>query len=1042
VWIVPSTTARDQVIRALGLRVRLGRVPRVWTWDDLWREVREASPTGPALLSEAAARAVLGAAIARAGADGVLGDAADLVGWPGFRRRLRARIAAWTRAGRRPGSAPPGDPAQAASWAIFARYRAVLKRLDAEDAEGFAAWASRRLAAGKLSTLGLDEAVTFLDPGPDCRASWRVLEHAHETAEMVGVTLAYDPEPALAEAFADAAATRHRLVDEWGFAETIVPPLLGRRPPPEGSGWLGSRLRDPGAPATRNASEPGLRQGIPPSEGRPEGLVGVERELFRSDSHQRPPLDRADGLTIAGAPQGDGVGLVVAREVKGLLSRGIDPEEVLVLVRRWDEDAEVVLDTLRAWGLPVAAAPPRSLATSPAVAALLLAARVPVEGWETEHLIRLLRNGQVRPSWCPSDVATAVAASALQASRAFRGLEAIRRVLDIDRRDAKDDPRRLDRARLAFDVVKPLLDHLATLDRARPWREQADALRALAGVLGLGLVDDGLDAFLDALDDHGAVLDRLGAGDRARSWAAFVREVVAMAGEVALPAPIDPEGAVRMAAVDEVVGARASHVVLANLGEGSFPTREAIDPRLALAADEDRPDVAFGREMGRFLRTVGSAERGLVLAYPTGDEHGQELLRAGFLDDLLGRLSPEAERACHTSHRRLDPALIDRPDLAGAAADARVRAVARACVHRDPADLVALAGLPSQRAALDGVAAALRVLHERTRAAAFGPYDGLLRDPEAIRRIAEDFGPEHTLSPSQLETFLFCPFQFFLRYVLRLEPVDERDEIEEDYTGRGIRIHRILEELERLRTQEEESRLALAEGTIRRVMDEEPGGGSDVEAGLHRIDQGRLGRAVRRYARQHQSYEETAAGLGPSPHLFEVVFGEQEDDPASYPSLVLGDGPAAVRLQGKIDRVDLLSGPGGRAFRVIDYKTGSCPSKKDVKEALYLQLPLYAMAVERLVLAREPAALHDVGYWALAGKGFAPIALKEWAQARDEIEAFVVRVVGQLRGGAFPVDSRKPDCARRCEYGCACRVGEVRAGGKARDDAPRLEIKA
>jgi CRISPR/Cas system-associated exonuclease Cas4 (RecB family) len=747
-----------------------------------------------------------------------------------------------------------------------------------------------------------------------------------------------------------------------------------------------------------------------------------------------------------GAPQGEGVGLVVAREVKGLLSRGTDPEEILVLVRRWDEDAEVVLNTLRAWGLPVAAAPPRTLATSPAVAALLLAARVPVEGWETEHLIRLLRNGQVRPSWCPSADATAVAASALQASRAFRGLEAIRRVLRLDLSDAKDDPRRRDRARTVFDVVDPLVRHLEALDRPRPWREHVDALRALAAVIRLGpadgRVDDGLDAFLNALDDHGAVLDRLGAGDRARSWAAFVREAVAMAGEVAPPAPLDPEGAVRMAAVDDAVGARASHVVLANLGEGSFPTREAIDPRLAPSADEDRPDVAFGREMGRFLRAVGSAEKGLVLAYPTGDEHGQELLRAGFLDDLLGRLSPEAERACHSSHRRLDPALVDRPDLAGSAADARVRAVARACVHRDPADLVALAGLPSQRAALDGVAAALRVLHERTRAVAFGPHDGLLRDPEAIRRIAEDFGPEHTLSPSQLETFLFCPFQFFLRYVLRLEPVDERDEIEEDYTGRGIRIHRILEELERLRTQEEESRLALAEGTIRRVMDEEPGGGSDVEAGLHRIDQGRLGRAVRRYARQHQSYEEAAGGLGPSPHLFEVVFGEQEDDPASFPSLVLGDGPAAVRLQGKIDRVDLLSGPGGRAFRVIDYKTGSCPSKKDVKEALYLQLPLYAMAVERLVLAREETALHDVGYWALAGKGFSPIALKEWAQARDEIEKFVVQVVGQLRGGAFPVDSRKPDCARRCEYGCACRVAEVRTGGKARDDAPRLEIKA
>src|SRR4051794_24399337 len=89
-WIVPSTAARDQVIRALGLSARFGRDLRVWCWDDLWREVRAASATGPALLSEAAARAALGAAIARARADGVLGDVAGVVEWPGFRRRLRA----------------------------------------------------------------------------------------------------------------------------------------------------------------------------------------------------------------------------------------------------------------------------------------------------------------------------------------------------------------------------------------------------------------------------------------------------------------------------------------------------------------------------------------------------------------------------------------------------------------------------------------------------------------------------------------------------------------------------------------------------------------------------------------------------------------------------------------------------------------------------------------------------------------------------------------------------------------------------------------
>ena len=150
-WIVPSPLARDQVRAALGAAAReasAGR-SRVWCWDDLWRAVRDelaraARPGSP----RPAARAALGEAIARARRDGrARRDRRACVDWPGFRRRLRGRFAAWTR-DERPLDAPaarrrPGR--SAAQWAIFVRYRAILRTLDAEDAEGFAVWASRRL---------------------------------------------------------------------------------------------------------------------------------------------------------------------------------------------------------------------------------------------------------------------------------------------------------------------------------------------------------------------------------------------------------------------------------------------------------------------------------------------------------------------------------------------------------------------------------------------------------------------------------------------------------------------------------------------------------------------------------------------------------------------------------------------------------------------------------------------------------------------------------------------------------------------------------
>ena len=94
--IVPSPLARDQAIRALAVRCRAARGLRVWCWDDLWREARVGRDDAPALLSASGVRAVLREAIDRARRAGLLGRVGSIAEAPGFRRRLRGRIAAWT----------------------------------------------------------------------------------------------------------------------------------------------------------------------------------------------------------------------------------------------------------------------------------------------------------------------------------------------------------------------------------------------------------------------------------------------------------------------------------------------------------------------------------------------------------------------------------------------------------------------------------------------------------------------------------------------------------------------------------------------------------------------------------------------------------------------------------------------------------------------------------------------------------------------------------------------------------------------------------
>jgi len=113
---------------------------------------------------------------------------------------------------------------------------------------------------------------------------------------------------------------------------------------------------------------------------------------------------------------------------------------------------------------------------------------LPVEEWEVEPLIRLLRNGQLRPDWPENATPDAlqIAASVLRSTRAFRGLEAIGMALDRAIGEHRKEPRKAERIRLARAVVDRLGRAIEPLDQPRPWRDQAERLRALADDLRLG----------------------------------------------------------------------------------------------------------------------------------------------------------------------------------------------------------------------------------------------------------------------------------------------------------------------------------------------------------------------------------------------------------------------------------------------------------------------------------------------------------------------------------------------------------------------------
>ncbi len=1026
-WIVPSSLARRQIEHELARRRGLVRGLRVWTWIDLWREVRAGLKTGPGWLSPSGVRAVLGLAIDRARRDGLLREVGALAETSGYRRRLQSRIAAWTRAEFRSDDEPPLG-ADRDEWSVFFRYRRYLKQIDAEDAEGFSVWASRRLFRSPPSNLRTPGNVILLDPSRDGRAAARALSFFSRRSATIRVLLPWDPEEGREEVFADIAPIREALLNE-GFLETR----------------------------------------FTTTDDRPAGLLGIERGLFRLGPS--PNLNRTDGLSVQGAPEGEGAALAVAGRVRECLRSGCDPDDVVVVVPRWSEQGERVRETLRSWGIPASAEIAGSLAREPVIATLRAAMRVAVDGWEASSVIHLLQNGRLRPDWSElrDPGALAMTAKCIRETRVFRGREPIREAL---RRASlpthgEDDRRRLrraERAQTALAVFDRLCELLGALDRPATWRVQNRRLRALAETLNLAADDAvglrALEHLWNILDDHATVQERLGKGEEILFWSEFTHEVESIIRDVSIPSPAQFPGEIRIATVDEIAGVSARHLVLTDLAEGTFPARDVIDrdPTVAQAEVSESSlsplDRAYAREMRRFLDTVNSARASLTLIYPTTDEKGQSLLAAGFLEDVRRLFAPETWAECHAEVRRLTPILP--ASMVGSPAEWRVRTVGLALEGRAEA-LKALAELASSRRhrpSLDGTATALLVSERRLKRKGFGRYDGRLSDPAILRRIAEDFGPNRlAFSPSQLESFALCPFQFFQRYVLRLEPTDDREELEDDYAGRGSLIHSALETLHtRLRDEPSQAGESLAERVkasiqpvIRLVLEHLSEPISDVDAGLRRIEAERLERTGRRYASQFEAYSQSPQEV--ECHLFEVAFGKAS---SPHEGLVLGTGNRAVGLQGMIDRIDVVRTPDRTLFRVIDYKTGSCPGSREVESGLAMQLPLYAMAVEQVILKGEEAAPLDVAYWALRDKGFKRVKKmaeiqsgtvtfdEDWRNYLQRLEVFVLELVDRLRRACFPVHPRLEDCTRFCDYRSVCRIAQVRHASKTWEDAPSM----
>jgi ATP-dependent helicase/nuclease subunit B len=812
----------------------------------------------------------------------------------------------------------------------------------------------------------------------------------------------------------------------------------------------------------------------------PAAIDHLARRLFANPRHVNRAND-AQGLEVAAVAGTSGEVRYLAARIKRLILDGTSLADVVVAVRDLDDYSWLIDEVFSAANIPFACEAGVPLSRLAPFKALVNVLSLEVEDWPFRQLMSLLDSGLFRPNWQEYNSGHAVrdVSAELRGRELFEGRQ---RILDSLERAARN--RSADQAPL--DVVaqapQPAADRaykmLAKLSETTAELRRPHDLDGWSGVMA-GLVRE-LGFALAPLDESSPVAGlRFGElltsilfdAARAERIAGIaqvpltLREFIAELTDLIERQRLDPwtreEGRVRVLSAEQVRNLDVPYLFLAGLSETSFPRYRNDD---CLYSEGERQDLnEHGLSLGHralraqeellmFYGVVTRARKQLVLTYPVVGDEGQPLSRSPYLAALVELFEQEALQS--RLEEQLDP--VPRPERVLSPADARVRGMCDALAGRPG---LFRAACETQESARNCLAAVEMNVH-RFHTTGFTNFEGLLDNPRNIEALRERFSEAHEFSATQLEAYARCPFQFLLSQVLKKEP-PVAPGVETDFGRRGTLVHEVLADLHRVpltgrETARDGGSLLRGEAIaqlFQKLLEEKLRGrpaASHVQQALERIEQRLLVEWGLAYGRQWDEYiaRLPRGDSPPLPALFETAFGTPRaaSEPAAQnlPPLVFGAGPEAVRVGGRIDRIDVGRLAGRTVYSVIDYKTGRRTTAKidSPESGRKLQLVLYTLAVARLEIAGPGGRPFQMGYWHVKETGFAaegqqkrarvgeplpPMDDAVWQALVKTLEEVVPRLAAGIRGGRFAVYNADQDCTAGCPYNTVCRVAQIRA---------------
>ena len=252
------------------------------------------------------------------------------------------------------------------------------------------------------------------------------------------------------------------------------------------------------------------------------------------------------------------------------------------------------------------------------------------------------------------------------------------------------------------------------------------------------------------------------------------------------------------------------------------------------------------------------------------------------------------------------------------------------------------------------------------------------------------------VSPTSLESYLQCAFQYFARHTLKLETRPPRPDQRLDFRLQGTIVHDVL-----ARWWAEGGDIAAIFETMFAEQLEEHA----IPAGYHT-------------ERLRNAMLDDLMAFAADSQWPRAGFRSRTEEKVRCAL------SAGIELRGKIDRLD--EAPDGRAF-VFDYKYSNAQNtKKKLDDERVLQAPLYLMCAAEQFGVRPAGVFYvalkgGVEYvgWSSSGElGSQPMP-EEWLTSARERAA---RAVEEIRAGRIDVKPADRDACRFCECRDVCRI--------------------